>query len=67
MQIKSSRSVKRVAHGDRLRPLYGVVEDPVLKKLWVLLAMVPTVADGTDAYEGVAALSEGYPMVKVTS
>ena len=59
-KVKLSQKVDKVVHGDRLKPFYGVVEDPALKKLWVPLAVAPTVADGTGAYEGVAALFEGH-------
>ena len=55
-KIKLSRATDKVVHGDRLKPFYGAVSDPCLKKLWVPLAKGLTVADDTGAYEGVAPL-----------
>ncbi len=57
MQTESSRRVDEIVHGDRLKPLYGLVDDPVLKKLWVPVATAPTIADKPDAYEGVAGVA----------
>ncbi len=50
--IKLCRHPNRV-HGDRLKPLYGVVTDSCLKKLWVPLAKGPGISDNAGAYEGV--------------
>ncbi len=61
MQTESSRQVDEIVHGDRLKPFYGVVGDPFLKRLWVPVATAPTVSDRTGAYEGVAALFIGSP------
>ena len=58
-KIKLSRSANRVVHGDRLKPYYGIVTVPCMKKLWIPLAKGSTFADRSDAYEGVAVLFNG--------
>ena len=55
-KIKLSRSADRVVHGDRLKPYYGNVTVPCMKKMWVPVAKGSTLADRSDAYVGVAAL-----------
>ena len=63
-KIKLSRSVEKVVHGDRLKPFYGVVDDPCLKKLWVPLKLTgTTVADDTGAYEGVGQLFDEHVQI----
>ncbi len=56
-KIKLSRKLDKVVHGDRLKPFYGLVDDPVLKKLWVPVATAPTIADESKAYEGMAGVA----------
>ena len=56
-KVKLSRKIDKVVHGDRLKPFYGIVDDPFLKKLWVPVATKPTIADKTGSYDGVAGVA----------
>ena len=62
-KIKLSQKVDRVVHGDRLKLFYGVVSDPHLKKVWEPLAKVPTISDGTGAYEGVGQMFDEHALI----
>ena len=53
-KLKLSRCIEKVVHGDRLKPFYGVVTDPCLKKLWKPLAKGPGISEDAGANVGVA-------------